>query len=241
MRLLTWSSGALMACSLVCLGVAPSVAQQDLDSVKVDAKHHTLEFENDQVRVVRYKIAPGEKTANHYHPNNVNILLTDSYVRVTTPDGKSTEVHGKAGTAAWRGPTTHVVENIGDKTVEGILVEPKNPHSAIPAGAQDVLASDAKHHKVEFENAQVRIIRYHLDAGDTTAMHGHPDNVQVYLTDTKGEVTFADGKTGTATAIAGQVAWRTATQHKVKNVGDKAFEGFHIDMKGAPPAKAVGQ
>ena len=241
MRMLTWSTGAVFALSLVFPGVTPSVAQQDLDSVKADAAHHTLEFENDQVRVVRYKIGPGEKTANHYHPNNVNIYLTDANAKITTPDGKTTEVHGKAGSAAWRGSTTHVVENIGDKPLEGILVEPKTPHSAIPSGSQDVLASDAKHHKVEFENEQVRIVRYHLEAGETTAMHGHPDNVQVYLTDTKGEVTTADGKTGSATAKAGDVRWRTAIQHAVKNVGDKAFEGFHIDMKGAPRANTRGQ
>jgi hypothetical protein len=72
------------------------------------------------------------------------------------PDGKTTEIHGKAGAAAWRGPTTHVVENISDKPIEGILVKPKKPSSALPAGASDVVAADPKHSKVEFENEQVR-------------------------------------------------------------------------------------
>ncbi len=65
------------------------------------------------------------KPTKHSHPSRVDIFLTDANARITAADGKSTEVHGKAGEAAWLGPTTHVVENIGDKRVEGILVEPK--------------------------------------------------------------------------------------------------------------------
>jgi beta-alanine degradation protein BauB len=107
---------------LVGLAVSPVMAQ---DAVVADAKYHKVEFENDQVRVVRYTIPPGAKTAMHEHPTNVQIMLTDHNVKVTTPDGKTTEAHGKAGTSAWRTPTKHLVENIGDKPIEGILVEPK--------------------------------------------------------------------------------------------------------------------
>ena len=57
MRLLTWTTGSLLTLALVC---APCVAQQDLDSTKVDPTHHKVEFENDQVRVVRWQIPAGE-------------------------------------------------------------------------------------------------------------------------------------------------------------------------------------
>ena len=113
------------AAALVCLGAAPVAAQQDLDSVKADPAHHKVEFENDQVRIVRYVIPPGDKTAQHSHPNNVNVLLTDVNAKFITPDGKISEVHGKAGAAAWRSSTTHAVENTGNKPIEGILVELK--------------------------------------------------------------------------------------------------------------------
>jgi hypothetical protein len=56
-----------------------------------DPAHHKVEFENDQVRVVRYKIPPGDTTANHSNPNFVNVLLTEINAKFTTPDGKSTE------------------------------------------------------------------------------------------------------------------------------------------------------
>jgi beta-alanine degradation protein BauB len=233
MRLLTWTTALIFGLALVCLGTLPAAAQ-DLDSVKADAAHHKVEFENDQVRVVRYMIPPGDKTANHSHPNNVNIFLADANAKVITPDGKTAELHGKAGAVAWRGPITHVVENTGDKPIEGVLIEPKKPSSALPAGAQDVAAADPKHTKVEFENDQVRVIRYHYDPGDKSPMHGHPDNVQVMLTDSQSNVTTADGRTAPSSGKAGEAHWRQAVQHSVQNTGNKAFEGILVEMKGAP-------
>ena len=61
MRLLSYVTTVSCALALASLGAATVAAQQDhLDSVKADAAHHRVEFENDQVSVVRYKIAPGE-------------------------------------------------------------------------------------------------------------------------------------------------------------------------------------
>jgi len=51
---------------------------------------------------------------------------------VTTPDGKSFEVHDKAGSLTWRPAGIHVVENIGSQPMEGVIVEPKMPASARP-------------------------------------------------------------------------------------------------------------
>ena len=240
MRLLTWITALLFGLALASVGTS-SAAAQDLDSVKADAAHHKVEFENDQVRVVRYTIAPGDKTANHSHPTSVNILLTDLNAKFTTPDGKTTEVHGKAGAVGWRSPTTHVVENTGDKPIEGILVEPKKPSSALSAGALDVVAADPKHSKVEFENDQVRVIRYHYDPGDKSPMHGHPDNVQVLLTDTQANITTPDGKTAPISGKAGEAHWRQAGQHWVENTGGKPFEGILVEMKGAPGTKTTGE
>jgi quercetin dioxygenase-like cupin family protein len=211
-------------------------AQQDLDSVKADPTHHKVEFENDQVRVVRYRLAPGDQTANHSHPAGVNIYLTDANVKSTTADGKSTNVQAKAGDAAWRPPLTHVAKNLGDKPLEGILVEPKNPHSARPAGSADETTFPGSRAKVEFENEKVRVVRYRFPPGEKNGMHGHPDNVQIVLTDAKAMVTTADGKTTPSQGKAGQVNWRPATQHSVQNTGDKPFEGVAVEMKGTPAA-----
>lgn len=230
---MSWTKLTTLLCGLALFCVGPVIARNDLDAVKVDAAHHKVEFENEQVRVVRWVIPPGEKTLNHSHPNMVSIYFSDVTAKATTPDGKSNEVHAKAGSVAWRAPGTHVVENLGTQPMKGILVEPKKPSSALPTGAQDVVAVDPKHNKVEFENEQVRVIRYHFEPGDQSPMHGHPDSVQVLLTDSKANMTTADGKTG-VNGKAEEVHWRPATQHAVENTGSQAYEGILVELKGAP-------
>ena len=64
-------------------------ASGPLDPVKVDPKHYRVEFENDQVRVVRVKIGPGETAPKHEHKlNRVVVYLSDQDFRVTNADGK---------------------------------------------------------------------------------------------------------------------------------------------------------
>lgn len=211
-------------------------SQQNLDSTKADPQHHKVVIENDQVRVVHYLIMPGEKTARHSHPTCVNVLLTDANATVTTDDGKSTNFQGKAGTASWRPAITHIYQNIGNKPIEGMLVEPKSPHSARPAGSADETTLPGAVAKVEFENEQVRVVRYRLEPGQESTMHGHPDNVQIVLTDTKANITTPDGKVTPSEAKAGQVRWRPASQHAVQNTGKQPFSGILVEMKGAPIA-----
>src|SRR6266487_1044283 len=61
------------------------------DPVKVDAKHYTVEMENEKVRVLRIKYGPHEKSAMHGHPALVAIMINDCHARFTYPDGKTEE------------------------------------------------------------------------------------------------------------------------------------------------------
>lgn len=233
MRLSTWLVALLFS---LMLGYVPALAQDELDCVIVDPAHHSVVFENDQVRVVRWVIPAGDTTADHSHPNNLNIALTDYNGKVTiTPDGKTSEVHAKAGSVIWRQAGSHVVENLTSQAMEGIIVEPKEPDSFRPAGARDPVEVDPKDYKVEFENEQIRVIRERRDSGKTP-MHGHPDNVQVLLTDMRWIITTAGGKTEAVSGKAGEVRWRSATQHVVEALGDKPIEQILIEMKKMPVA-----
>jgi quercetin dioxygenase-like cupin family protein len=90
-----------------------------------------VELENDQVRVVRFVIDKGARVPMHEHPAGVHIVLTDFLARQTTPDGKTSDLPGKAGTVRFRPAVTHAEENLGDR-YEGILVDIK----AVPAAAR---------------------------------------------------------------------------------------------------------
>jgi quercetin dioxygenase-like cupin family protein len=107
--------------------VAPAVAQ---DPVKVDAQHYKVEFENDQVRVLRITYGPREKSVMHEHPANVAVFLTDGQGKFTLPDGKTQDVPFKAGTTQWDGGGKHLPENTGDKPFELVVVELKSKPAA---------------------------------------------------------------------------------------------------------------
>ena len=97
-----------------------------LDPVKVISKNYRVEFENDQVRVVRAKAAPKETLPLHEHAvNRVTVMLTDQDFRITAADGTVQNPKRKAGEVAWGTPGKHEEENLSDKPFEIIMVELK--------------------------------------------------------------------------------------------------------------------
>ena len=101
-------------------GAAVTRAQ---DPVKVDPKHYKVEFENDEVRVLRIHYAPGEKSVMHTHPDSVAVFLDDQTAKFTYPDGKTEEAPAKAGAAKFTPAGAHLPENIGKGPLDVVLVE----------------------------------------------------------------------------------------------------------------------
>ena len=112
-----------MAAALAFLiSARPALAQS---AVKADPKHYTVEFENDQIRVLRVNYGPHEKSVMHEHPANFAVFLTDGTAKFTMPDGQVVEVPFKAGTTQWDAGGKHLPENVGDKPFEVLVVELK--------------------------------------------------------------------------------------------------------------------
>lgn len=111
---------SILAAALL-LGASPATRAQD--AVKADPQHNQVVFENDEVRVLRFRIAPGEKTAMHSHPRNIVVHITGAKYVGTTADGKVTPVEVKAGDATWREGTTHAVENAGTEAAQNVIIE----------------------------------------------------------------------------------------------------------------------
>jgi len=108
--------------SFLCLTAIGVMAQ---DPVKVDPKHYSVEFENAQVRVLRIKYGPHEKSVMHWHPAGVVILLSDMNTRFTLANGKTEERSGKTGDTMPTLAEKHLPENLSDQPFEAILVELK--------------------------------------------------------------------------------------------------------------------
>jgi len=114
--------------ALLCAGAQPAQAQ---DAVAADPKHYSVEFENDQVRVLRVVYGPGEKSTMHEHPESVAVYLTDGHIRITLPDGRTGEPRVKAGQAMWHRAGRHAIENLGSTPFELVLTELKQPSAAL--------------------------------------------------------------------------------------------------------------
>ena len=118
---------ATVSLAFQLVAAMPAMAQ---DPVKVDAKHYKVEFENDQVRVLRITYGPHEKSVMHSHPSSVAVFLTDGSTKFTLADGKTLNSDVKAGVVQWEPSGKHLPENLGDKPFELILVELKGKHAA---------------------------------------------------------------------------------------------------------------
>ena len=208
------------------LAVKPTVAQ---DPVAVDGKHYAVEFENSSVRVLRVRYGAKEKSVMHSHPDGVAISLSATRGRFTFPNGKPQLRTFKTGQVRWTPAETHLPQNLNNKPFEVILVELKSGGSGSDANSAK---DDPKHHKVEFENDRVRVLRTRLAPHEKTLMHSHPDNVVIFLTNGRFRSTSADGKAMDVERKAGDVQWRDALTHQSENTGKAPAETIVIELKG---------
>ena len=110
--------GAALAGGLVLAG-------QDTDPVKAHPEYYTVRIDNEWVRVLEYRLKPGEKEPMHSHPHGFVYMLGDARARVTLADGSASIFDDHAGDLSWRDDTTHAYENVGNTDVHAIGVELK--------------------------------------------------------------------------------------------------------------------
>ena len=118
------ATGAVMTTLAFAFSSPIKTAQ---DPVKQSPQYYKILLENDQVRVLEYRLKPGEKETMHSHPAGVIYGFNESKVRSALADGKVTESSGKPGDVYWRNPVTHALENIGETEVHSLAVEIKGP------------------------------------------------------------------------------------------------------------------
>jgi beta-alanine degradation protein BauB len=111
--------------------------------------------------------------------------------------------------------------------------------AGVAALAQDPVKVNPKNYHVVIDNATVRVLHVVAGPGEKTAMHEHPDNVTVLLTDGKMAFTGGDGKTETVDMKAGQALWNGPQKHAGANAGSAALEAIVVELKGSAAPKAT--
>src|SRR5947208_6172491 len=95
------------------------------DPVKTSPQYYKVPLENDQVRVLEYRLKAEEKEPMYSHPTGVVYVLSGAKLKFSYPDGRTEERAAATGETIWREPTTHAVENVGDTEAHAIAIDLK--------------------------------------------------------------------------------------------------------------------
>jgi quercetin dioxygenase-like cupin family protein len=97
------------------------------DPVKLTPQYYKVLLDNEHVRVLEYRLKPGEKEPMHSHPAGIVYLFGEAKLKITYPDGRTEVSTVTPGETYWREPVTHAAENVGDTEAHAIAVELKKP------------------------------------------------------------------------------------------------------------------
>jgi quercetin dioxygenase-like cupin family protein len=97
------------------------------DPVKLAPQYYKVLVDNDQARVLEFRLKPGEKEPMHSHPAGFVYFFGEGKIKITYPDGRTEENAITPGETYWRSPVTHAGENIGNTEIHAIALELKKP------------------------------------------------------------------------------------------------------------------
>ena len=250
----------LCTCAIV-LPLASTVARRTgraQDAVAVAPGIAKIEFENDQIRVLRVSYDPHQKSPMHRHPSIFVVTITGNDVHVSFPDGTSRTAKRPAHQFFWGEPVTHQVENLSADPMQNIEVELKQSKglgvevkpiatdskaqgsnaqgsNAQGTATDPVPVEQEPHHHVVFENQYIRVLEVIVKPGETTLFHKHSlDNVAVILTGTnlRNQLPGADWTERIANDGSVGLAAGTAKPyvHRISNAGSTVFHVFDIQI-----------
>jgi hypothetical protein len=237
----------MLAVGLLLPGAVMMGDQQD--GAAVHSGIAKVEFENEQVRVVRVTYAPHQKSPMHSHPGRFVVTLTKNHSRSTSPDGATKTSERGAHEYYWGDAVTHQIENLSDEPMQNIEielklskaagVEVKPPNKAPAAGTgterDPVPVEREPHHHVVFENQYIRLLDVVVPPSEMTLFHTHSlDNVAVLLAETtlKNQNPSEDWTERPITH--GSVGFRAGTKkpytHRIMNTGSAVFHVMDVEI-----------
>lgn len=95
------------------------------DAVSIAPDVYKVLLENDRVRVLEIKTAPGDTTELHSHPDMTLYAVTDCTWALTSPDGETVTAEVPAGAVIYLDATEHSAKDVGTTGSHGIAIELK--------------------------------------------------------------------------------------------------------------------
>ena len=99
----------------------------------------------------------------------------------------------------------------------------------------DPVATNPDLYSVVFENARVRVLRYHDRPGERTRPHHHPDSVMITMSAFQRRLIDGD-RSVDVTLPAGEVRWLDAQEHSGLNTGSTDTMTLFVELKDPAPA-----
>ena len=215
-------------CAAICaLGWADSVPNGETQKVVLD---------NEFVRVLDIRVAPGVFEPLHSHARGVTIALSDyDNETVSYPSKKVNRGHTKFGEVRWAEPVTHEARNTGTTEQHVIRIELKKDTPGPPPAKDDPLDSlvackDTQ--KLIFENAYVRVIEERVPPGVGQPKHRHAKGLLIPLANSSIEaVDDPDGRIAHRELKLGDAGWRDPVVHAVRNVGTTELLNVRVELR----------
>jgi quercetin dioxygenase-like cupin family protein len=200
-----------------------------------------VEFENEEIRVLRVHYLPRATSPMHSHTGRAVIALTGSHLRVTTSNGTTQETQRRPGELYWGDTVTHSAENLTDAPVETIEVEIKKAStpgvlvkmpSVDPSTLKEPVPVEKEpHHHVAFQNQYVRVLDVLFPVGESALFHTHSnDNVSVELSGDKTKSQAMGGEwSAPGDVVPGRVGFHKAHgQAYTHRVGSAGAQPYHV-------------
>lgn len=218
------------------------------DEVKVKPQIAKVEFENEEIRIVRVRYGPHDKIAMHSHPAKIAVCVTGGADRITGADGKSSDSHPAAGDFFWAEPTKHEVENLSDEPLEFVEVELKHasaPGAVVATQPQPKYTEEPKepvpvqfepHHHPKFQNQYVRVLDVVIPPGESTYFHKHIyDSVAVVIANGMSQnQVFGEEWTAPGPMTAGRIGFTEDSKvprlHRLKNAGTTTLHIVDLEI-----------
>lgn len=219
-------------------------APESRDAVATVPGAYTHQFENDWVRIVRVHYAPQAKLPAHAHPSLAcaYVYLNDSgpvvFKHVGSDRGNPTRPPTKAGAFRLQRAVAefHEVENLASLPSDFLRVElktdPQEPRTLRGKFFRETTPPGGNLEKVQFENAQIRVTRLVIAAGQQIDVRTTAQEPSLLIA-----LTPIPSTPAAAALAPGQERWidRNASE-RIHNAGTEPVELLRFDLKTQPLA-----